>query len=70
MAPPNSSGYKIKSECCNALTLLGEQIDKNGLILYPKLIKTLEDLATDKVWAVQATGRKALTTWKTKKNEW
>lgn len=32
-----------------------------------KVIKVLEDLATDKVWAVQATGRKALNVWKTKK---
>jgi hypothetical protein len=32
-----------------------------------KVIKTLEGLATDKVWAVQVTGRKALTIWKNKK---
>jgi hypothetical protein len=35
-----------------------------------KVAKILEDLATDKVWAVQAPGRKALTIWKNKKNEW
>jgi hypothetical protein len=35
-----------------------------------KVIKVLEDLATDKVWAVQATGRKALTIWRKKKEEW
>lgn len=70
LATPNSSGYKIKAECCNALGLIGEQIDKNGLQVYSKVIKVLDDLATDKVWAVQATGRKALLIWKKKKEEW
>ena len=67
LATPNSAGYKIKSEACNALGLIGDQIDKNGLQIYSKIVKFLEDLATDKVWAVQATGRKALTMWKNKK---
>jgi hypothetical protein len=70
LATPNSAGYKIKAEACNALGMIGEQIDKNGLQVYSRVAKCLEDLATDKVWAVQATGRKALTTWKNKKNEW
>jgi hypothetical protein len=69
-APANSMGYKIKSECCNALNLIGEQIDKNGLSVWAKVTKVLEDQATDKVWAVQATGRKALATWSEKKAEW
>jgi hypothetical protein len=34
------------------------------------VIKMLEDLATDKVWAVQVSGRKAVTVWKKKKKEW
>lgn len=70
LATPNSAGYKIKAEGCNALGMIGEQIDKNGLQVYSRVAKCLDDLATDKVWAVQATGRKALTTWKNKKNEW
>jgi hypothetical protein len=32
-----------------------------------KVIKLLEDLATDKVWAVQVSGRKAVAVWKRKK---
>lgn len=35
-----------------------------------KVIKILEDLATDKVWAVQVTGRKALNVWRKKKEDW
>lgn len=34
------------------------------------MIKLLEDLATDKVWAVQVSGRKAIAIWKAKKKEW
>jgi hypothetical protein len=70
MAMPNSQGYKIRSEACNALGLIGDQIDKNGLQIYNKIIKCLEDQATDKVWAVQVTGRKALATWRRKREEW
>ena len=33
-------------------------------------MKPLENLATDKVWAVQVTGRKALAVWRKKKKEW
>lgn len=47
--------------------VIGEQIDKSGLQVYSRVSKCLEDLATDKVWAVQATGRKALNIWKGKK---
>jgi hypothetical protein len=65
-----SIGYKIKSEACNALALLGEQIDNNGIAIYEKIIKVIENLATDKVWAVQVTGRKALAVWRKKKKEW
>jgi hypothetical protein len=32
--------------------------------------KVLSDLATDKVWAVQAPGRKALQIWTSKKKVW
>jgi hypothetical protein len=32
--------------------------------------KVLTDLATDKVWAVQAPGRKALQIWTAKKKQW
>ena len=32
--------------------------------------RVLENLATDKVWAVQVTGRKALNVWKKKGKEW
>jgi len=70
LATPNSSGYKIKAEASNALGIIGEQIDKNGLQVYDKIAKLLQDLATDKVWAVQATGRKALGIWKQKKDMW
>jgi hypothetical protein len=31
-----------------------------------KVMKFLEDMATDKVWAVQASGRKALAVWRKK----
>lgn len=49
---------------------MGEQLDQNGIAVQEKVIKALEGLATDKVWAVQATGRKALSIWKNKKKEW
>jgi hypothetical protein len=32
--------------------------------------RILNDLATDKVWAVQAPGRKALQIWTAKKKQW
>lgn len=70
VAQTNSIGYKIKAEAANALALMGEQLDQNGVAVQDKIIKALEDLATDKVWAVQATGRKALNIWKNKKKEW
>ena len=38
--------------------------------MLPKVIKPLENLATDKVWAVQVTGRKALAVWRKKRKEW
>lgn len=63
-------GYKIKGEVCNTLALIGEQIDKNGLEVYDKVVKCLSDLATDKVWAVQAPGRKALQIWNNKRKQW
>lgn len=70
MAQNNSIGYRIKAEISNALALIGEQLDQSGVAVQEKVIKALEGLATDKVWAVQATGRKALTVWKNKKKEW
>ena len=69
-AKSNSLGYKIKAECCNTLELIGSQIDRNGLPIYDKIIRIIEDVATDKVWAVQVTGRKALATWRARKKEW
>lgn len=33
-------------------------------------MKVLSDMATDKVWAVQAPGRKALQIWNAKKRQW
>jgi hypothetical protein len=70
LAQNNSQGYKIKAEASNALGLIGEQIDQSGVAVQEKVTKALENLATDKVWAVQATGRKALNIWKAKKKEW
>lgn len=70
LAQPNSTGYKIKGEICNTLAVIGEQIDRNGLEVYDKVIKALNDMATDKVWAVQAPGRKALQIWNSKKKQW
>lgn len=70
LAQNNSNGYKIKAEISNVLALIGEQLDQNGVAVQEKVIKALEGLATDKVWAVQATGRKALLIWKNKKKEW
>ena len=67
LAQNNSYGYKIKAEASNCLALIGEQLDQGGVAVQEKVIKALEDLATDKVWAVQATGRKALNEWKNKK---
>ena len=69
-AQTNSLGYKIKGEASNCLALIGEQIDKNGVTIYEKVVKILSDLATDKVWAVQAPGRRALSIWKGKKSKW
>ena len=66
-AQSNSNGYKIKAEASNALAMIGEQLDQGGVAVQEKVIRVLEDLATDKVWAVQATGRKALNVWKAKK---
>ena len=66
-AQNNSIGYKIKAECCNSLELIGNQIDRTGVAIDDRIIKILEDIATDKVWAVQITGRKALATWRMKK---
>ena len=66
----NSNSYRIKGEACNCLAIIGEQIDRNGLQVYDKIIKILSDLATDKVWAVQAPGRKALAIWRSKKKVW
>lgn len=31
LAPNNAFGYKIKAEACNALSMIGEQIDQNGV---------------------------------------
>lgn len=70
LAQPNSTGYKIKGEICNSLAVIGEQIDRNGLEVYDKVFKSLTDMATDKVWAVQAPGRKALQIWNAKKKQW
>lgn len=70
IAPINSTGYKIKSEVCNVLALIGEQIDQNGVSIQERVIKVIENLATDKVWAVQVTGRKAFNIWKKKAKEW
>ena len=70
IAQNNSLGYKIKTEVSNSLALIGEQLDQSGVSVQEKVIKVLEDLATDKVWAVQATGRKALSIWKKKRKEW
>lgn len=66
----NSTGYRIKGEVSNCLAVIGEQIDRNGLEVYDKVIKVLADLATDKVWAVQAPARKALQVWNAKKRQW
>lgn len=41
IAPINSTGYKIKSEVCNVLALIGEQIDQNGVSIQEKVIKVL-----------------------------
>lgn len=60
----------MKSQACNSLALIGEQIDQNGVSIQQKVMKFLEDMATDKVWAVQASGRKALAVWKKKSQEW
>lgn len=70
LAQTNSNGYKIKAEVSNVLGLIGEQLDQGGVAVQEKVMKTLENLATDKVWAVQATGRKALNIWKAKRKEW
>jgi hypothetical protein len=70
LAPNNALGYKIKAEACNALSMIGEQIDQNGVNVCERILKTLENLATDKVWAVQVTGRKAVAVWRRKKKEW
>lgn len=70
MAQANSIGYRIKGEICNCLAVIGDQIDRNGLEVWDKISKVLADMATDKVWAVQAPGRKALQIWNTKKKQW
>ena len=70
MAQNNSIGYKIKAEVANTLGLIGEQIDQNGVSVQERVVKVLEGLATDKVWAVQATGRKAYSVWKNKIKMW
>lgn len=70
LALPNSLGYKIKAEACNSLALIGEQIDQNGVTVLERVLKQLENLATDKVWAVQVTGRKAVAVWRNRKKEW
>jgi len=70
LAQPNSLGYKIKGEVSNCLGVIGQQIDRNGVEVYDKVIKILNDLATDKVWAVQAPGRKAVQIWVAKKKQW
>lgn len=70
MAQANSTGYRIKGEICNCLAVIGEQIDRNGLEVWEKINKVLSDMATDKVWAVQAPGRKALQIWNIKKKQW
>lgn len=67
LAQSNSTGYRIKAEVSNVLALIGDQLDQNGVAVQEKVIKALEGLATDKVWAVQVTGRKALNVWKNKK---
>ena len=69
-AQANSLGYKIKGEVCHTLSLIGEQIDSNGIEVYDRIAKALSDLATDKVWAVQAPGRRALQIWNVKKKQW
>lgn len=60
----------MKGEACNCLGIIGEQIDKNGVTIFDKVVKLLSDMATDKVWAVQAPGRRALGIWKTNKKKW
>ena len=69
-AKSNSIGYKIKSEACNCLDNIGNDIDRNGLQVYERVHAVLANMASDKVWAVQVTGRKALATWRKKKQEW
>ena len=66
-AQNNSTGYKIKGEACNCFGIIGEQIDSNGVPVFERVGKTLSDMATDKVWAVQAPGRRAFGIWKAKK---
>lgn len=68
-SPVNSLGYKIKVECANALGLIGEQI-QNGADLEEKVKPVLEEMATDKVWAVQVAGRKAQNVWAAKGKAW
>lgn len=68
-APVNSLGYKIRVECANALGLIGEQI-QNGADLEERVRNALEELATDKVWAVQVAGRKAQGVWIAKGKKW
>lgn len=70
LAQNNSQGYKIKAEVSNVLSLIGEQLDQNGVAVQDRVARLLEGLATDKVWAVQSTGRKALAVWKRKRKEW
>ena len=69
-AQNNSLGYKMKGEACNCFAIIGEQIDKNGVTIYDKVMKLLGDMATDKVWAVQAPGRRAIAIWKNNKKKW
>ena len=44
IAPVNSIGYKIRSEVCNVLALIGEQIDQNGVSIQERVFKVLENL--------------------------
>jgi hypothetical protein len=68
-APANSLGYKIRVECANALGLIGEQI-QNGADLEDRVKSVLDELATDKVWAVQVAGRKAQAIWVARAKKW
>jgi hypothetical protein len=69
-AQPNSTGYKIKGEVCNCFAIIGEQIDRNGVAICEKVLKLVGEMAMDKVWAVQAPGRRAMGIWKSNKSKW